>query len=359
MSFEKKMQKRGNQKLDQFAKNPYHQEVIPVAPTPKKRFPLWAGILIPTAVMATLMIFMLPMMMVATGAKNAAKPAGGDNYNPVIPADESKLPIDYSSRDNASASAQGDPKEGSQTYILPTWEEATIIEKYPDFVYQDVEYNVRYADSTKPIASNYINVKVADITVNPNIAYQKETYPTIEAELYSIKNIALEASLAIKFQNNENYYSYQNIGCYFADIGELLDKISFATEVSFPEVYHNDYDENDNYSRTTYHNASTSKIIEILFDDVTVKNAKTKQRLNALTSETSEPTQSSGGQQMPIQNKRNIAFLTAIPALGIDNASIQIYGNGTLNVNLFGTLAIFNLTEAKYQSLVTYITSLN
>ena len=354
MSFEKKMQKRGNDKLNQFAKNPYHQEVTPVAPTPKKRFPVWASVLIPSVAVASLIVIMVPAMIMMAPKGNAAKPANYDDYSPQegskAPAqpDRSQTPMDYSTKDG----------EGSQTYTVPNWENATILEKYPEFSYQDNSYYIRYTDSSKPIDATYINTKIADITVDPNYIYQSQSYPNIEAELYSIKNIALDASLAIKFKDSEDYYAYQNISCYFANIGELLNKVSFATEVEFSSIIYNYFDENGQYERIEYKNASKDSVMNILFNDQTIVNQKTKQRLY-LTSETSEPNPSSGGYTPAPQTRSNVVFVTKIACLGIDNASIQLYTSGLLDVNLFGTLSSYQLGEERYQSLISYITSLS
>lgn len=353
MSFEKKMQKRGNDKLNQFAKNPYHQEPAVIQSTPKvKRFPVWATVLIPSVAVACAIILIVPIMM-STGMNGAMKAPTNDGENVNKPAQEQE--------DSTYPGGKGDYSygqgEGSATYTLPSWEEANILQKYPEFVYQDNSYFIRYADSSEPIASSYINAKIADITVNPNAIYANETRLPAHAELYSIKNIALEASLAVKFSGSEDYYAYQNISCYFSDLGELMNKISFRSEVKFLEANYHHYDESDNYYNDAFNNLNEQTIMDIIFSDLTIKNQKTKQRLN-LTSEGSDPNQSSGGYTPGSSlSKSCVTLLTEIKCLGINNASIQLYGNGTLHVNLFGSLATFELGESAYQELVSYLTN--
>ena len=350
MSFEKKMQKRGNDKLNQFAKNPYHQEPAVIQSTPKvKRFPVWATVLIPSVAIACAIILIVPIMM-STGMNGAMEAPTNDGENVNKPAQEQE--------DSTYPGGKGDYSygqgEGSATYTLPSWEEANILQKYPEFVYQDNSYFIRYADSSEPIASSYINAKIADITVNTNAVYANETRLPAHAELYSIKNIALEASLAVKFSGSEDYYAYQNIACYFANLGELMDKISFRSEVKFPEARYHHYDESDNYLNDAFNNVNEQEVMNILFKDLTIVNQKTKQRLNL----TSEGNESSEGYTPGLSlAKSSVSLLTEIKCLGINNASIQLYGSGTLNVNLFGSLATFEIGESAYQELVTYLTN--
>ena len=163
MSFEKKMKKRGNQKLDAFAKNPYHQETPKVVEPKRKSFPTWAKVMIPTFAVATcLVVFMVPMIMMGAVGKNSAmKPNGGDNY---APADMDGSRYQGGSTDKAAPGDNSYCEEGSQAAPVPHWSEATLIQKYPEFTYEGVNYQLRYTDRTMPIDSQYSNTKtVTDV----------------------------------------------------------------------------------------------------------------------------------------------------------------------------------------------------
>ena len=352
MSFEKKMKKRGNQKLDAFAKNPYHQEIAKEAKPVRRGMPLWSKILIPLGSI-TVAVFgtFLGMRMVFGGRGGFApnKDGGyGDN------AEEAQVPGGASDYQGNSKTPWTPSGKGEQTTPTRNWDEADIIEKYPEFTYLENQYYIRYVDSSEPISSTYINTKLADITVEANAEFIDEGHPSIEAELYSIKNIALDASIAIKFNGSEDYYAYQNIFCYFANLGELVDKISFHTEVKFPEIYYHHYDESNNSLNDTFNNVNEQEVMNILFSDLTIVNQKTKQRLN-LSSESSGSNNTSEGNTSLA--KSSITLLTEIKCLGIDNAGLQLYENGVLHVNLFGSLAEFIVGESVYQSLVSYHTN--
>lgn len=354
MSFEKKMKKRGNQKLDAFAKNPYHQETPEVVTSKPKSFPTWAKVMIPTFAVATcLVVFMVPIIMMG-GAKNAAmKPNGGE----AAPADVDGSRYNGSSdkagpRDDQSYQA---PEEGSQTAPVPHWSEATLIQKYPEFAYEGVNYQVRYTDRTMPIDSQYINAKLVDISVTGYDIYEDASHES-NVEIYSIKNIANDASLAIKFNGDTNYYAYQNVNCYFATLNDVMSKVSFNTEARFTQATYSHISKSDAYLEDEYKNLTKDDIMDIIFADLTIHNANTKPRLNAPTS---EGTDSSEGSSSGKRALSAITLTTAIDCLGIDNAYLRMWEDGNLDVNLFGNRAVFYLGTSTYQSLLSYITSLN
>ena len=356
MSFEKKMKKRGNQKLDAFAKNPYHQETPEVVTSKPKSFPTWAKVMIPTFAVATcLAVFMVPMIMMGAAGKNSAmKPNGGENYNP---ADVDGSHYNGSSdkagpRDDQSYQA---PEEGSQTAPVPHWSEATLIQKYPEFTYEGVNYQVRYTDRTMPIDSQYINAKLADIAVSGYDIYEDASHES-NAEIYSIKNIADDASLAIKFNGDTNYYAYQNVNCYFATLNDVMNKVSFNTEARFTQATYSHISKSDAYLEDEYKNLTKDDIMDIIFADLTIHNANTKPRLNAPTSEGTDSSEGSSSEKRALSA---ITLTTAIDCLGIDNAYLRMWEDGNLDVNLFGNRAVFYLGQATYQSLLSYITSLN
>ena len=360
MSFEKKMKKRGNQKLDAFAKNPYHQETPKVVESKPKPFPTWAKVMIPTFAVATcLVVFMVPIIMMG-GAKNTAmKPNGGEAAAPTNDGDSR---YQGSSTDKATPGNNSYYEEGSQAAYVPTWSEATIIQKYPEFVYQGNKYQIRYSDRSQPIDAKYIDTKLADLTVSGYDMYERVNHET-NAEIYSIKNIATDASLAIKFSDDTNYYAYQNVSCSFPTLGDLVNKVSFETEVNFTLANYAHFDASENYVEDKYTNISKSEIMNILFNDLTIANTKAKPKLNAPNDSSSGGTsyvpQSSNGEHSEQRAESAVTITTAIPCLGIDNAYIRMWQGGKLDVNLFGSLSIFPIGEAKYQSLVTYLTSLN
>ena len=190
MSFEKKMKKRGNDKLNQFAKNPYHQEIVAVEPSPKaKHFPVWAAALIPSIAIACAIIIVVPVMMSMGGAKGAMKvdnggEQAGENASYYKPVASDNKDI-YGSAQGDYSYAPGQQSEAS----LPRWEDASTVQRYPDFVFQNVQYDILDKVSYQSIDAQYINQKLGDISVRGYDTQNNETH-YINASVYSIKNIS-------------------------------------------------------------------------------------------------------------------------------------------------------------------------
>ena len=163
MSFEKKMKKRGNQKLDAFAKNPYHQEPIMETKPARRGMPLWSKILIPVGAVA-MGIFgsFVGMRMVFGGFGNKAANGGGYYSHQ----DEAETPAAISEnkgvRDDSQAPyTPSSPEEGSKS-----WENLNITSQYPTVNYSDLSYIEYSGDKASPINAQYIASKMdEDIVV--------------------------------------------------------------------------------------------------------------------------------------------------------------------------------------------------
>ena len=344
MNFEKRMKKRGNQKLDKFAKNPYRVPWF-------KRIPTWAKVAIPSVMTATAAICVVMIVMPYMSARGKAYSAhlidNGDRYQN-SDVDTAYAPGQDGSRTNQSM-------DGVR---VKTWTEKTIIEKYPAFTYNTIEYQVRYTDSTQPINESYVNVKIADISVQGYDVYQKANHNE-SAEIFSIKNIANDVSLAIKFSGGTDYYAYQNVGLTFATVGELMDKLSFASEVNINYVNYYDYSSEAATANAKYTNCDENTVYGMLFNDLTIAKQLKASPLKAPNSSAghSATNNESGmsGPTVPEEQNKWYTISLSIPALGINNAGMYFYESGKLIVNLFGTQTVFNLGEERYQQFGTYL----
>ena len=333
MSFESKMKKRGNKNLNKFAKNPYH--------TPwYNRIPLWVKVTVPSFAVVTAAILVVTLGVIPAYSHQTILKGTGSQEDASIPRG-SYYP---------GSLASGE----SQTAYIPRWEEKTLIQKYPNFTYDGISYSIRYTDDKSgPIDNKYAGDKIQDITVTGHDIYEEKDYE-IEAEIYSIKNIANVVSLAIKFQDSEYFYAYQNIFYDFPTIGDLLSDISFASEVKIPTAYYRGVDEYENAINLQYNDVTTEEVVALLFDDPSIPNILKKNKLY-LDSSSSYYSVSSSETTNLEKNGKHITFMIQIDALGIDNAGMQIYTNGDLDVNLFNHMATFHLGEEKYQAVIAYL----
>ena len=347
MSFEKKMKKRANQKLNAFAKNPYHKE-------PKHhRLPLWNRILIPVASAAAVLVIgvavALPLMKnTLNGGKGGLNggtnaPTDGSQYEGMS-ADKGSYPVLSTDPEHGTSMNKGDlstkePGTGDSASATVPWQNKTIVQKYPSFTYQNMTFDVRNPDNATPVESSYINQKLATVTVtgyDPN----EDAHYDEQADIYSIKNIANDASLAIKFSSVNKYYAYHNTLCYFANMGELYNKLGFDTEVVISYVaYYYQTSPNGKVESNVRTNAGENfpqdEIEAIIFEDLTIQN-KTAQGESA-----------SEANRSPVNS---FAINITIKAIDLNDGVMQLYSDGTLIVNIFHKSYRFDLGEERYNA---------
>ena len=131
MNFEKRMKKRGNQKLDKFAKNPYHVPWF-------KKIPTWVKIATPavltSAAAATIVIVMMPTFANKSYHANMNIGSGSVNYIPSANNGKSTPTSthEYQPSSSAYSSQQSNPNE--------SWGSKAFYQKYPSILYQEVTY---------------------------------------------------------------------------------------------------------------------------------------------------------------------------------------------------------------------------
>lgn len=344
MSFEKKMKKRGNEKLNQFAKNPYHQELAVVEAKPQKGFPLWGKILIPTAVMATaLVVFVAVGILPMMSAKGAMKaPNDGEQGGN---AHEAASYNDYTGKESPQASAT--PYTSGEAGIpVAKWEDKTIIEKYPNFVYGSIQYDVRYTDRSEPINETYINQKLADISVRGYDIYKDEAH-YINASIYSINSIHDTVSLAISFEGETSYYAYQNNNYKPQTLSDLLADTCFDEEAIISKGSYMDYVRSDNNKEYSVVDQATIK--DILYSDKSPANTNIRTAILKADNPNGQSS-SEAVSQLPAPNER-IDLTVAFPCLGINNAVIYCFNNGRMDANFFGAIATFDIGVTRYNAI--------
>ena len=322
MNFEKRMKKRGNQKLNKFAKNPYRVPWF-------KRIPTWVKIATPTVLTATaaalVVVIMMPSMI---GNKSANYEMGGNAKD--------SYPVNQSGDKFAPGSQANDPSYNTQEPegALP-WAERSVVSKYPSFTYQEVTFGA-YRSESCAIEEQYINTKLADIEVtgfdNDLNKEHKEA-----ASVYSIKNFTSEMFLALKVNSDNHYYPYFKPDALFTNIGDLVDKMSFGTESKIKKIT---YDDSSNASNKTitFTGYEESAIYDIIFSDLTI--------VGCSTNDPSAPN---------YLGFKDYDIYFSVPALGMSEVSIKITEYKCLVFKNCGTKEVFQLSAATYEAFTSYL----
>ena len=325
MNFEKRMKKRGNQKLDKFAKNPY---LVPWF----KRIPTWVKIATPTVLTtvaaALVVVIMMPSFMTNKSTANIMAPSRDQD----IAHSNNEKPA--TNNDYQGGSQAANPSHDGKTPEQSTpWDSRSIVSKYSVFTFQDMTFEGEITSSAA-INKQYIDSKLGDVQVSGYDDVNKEAHQE-SASVYSIKNFSNEIFVALKVNGDDNYYPYYKTNTVFANIGDMLNKTTFVSETSVTNVTYRDYT-NINNATVTFSGYEQSAIYNILFDDVTIAGYSTK--------DSKAPSYSS--------NKVFDIYIN-IPAIG-NSADIKVVSNSCMIVKIGTIKEVFQLSETKFQTLSAY-----
>ena len=211
-------------------------------------------------------------------------------------------------------------------FIVQFWEDKTIVQKYPSFTYSNIRYTIFSTQIKEGINTKYVGNKVDDIIVDGIDVYNKDEKHSINAEIYEIKNIYKECAYAIKFEGDEDYYSYLNTNYEFETLGDFIEKLNLKEYLQFGAAsYKNDI---------VYKDFDDSIVWDMLLSDYSLVNT-------SLTN----------------NNYKNplISISSNIESLGIENVSLAVNDEGYIQTNILGTAKTFYIGEERVNNFVDYI----
>ena len=251
---EKKLRKRGMQKLDKFAHNPYHVD----KPSFFSKIPLWGKIAIPASLVTAVTVVAFFGIINGVGSSVFANRA---------PASNNKGAASTSAINKAGSESQADV-----TSINPGESGTPAYNRYSSLAYNGAEYALMPAggDDKSGLGGEHSQ----SITLG-NLLYETTNPKNNEViSVYAITGYIPDAFVAAKFSTDPSTYVCYNPECSFATTGNLLTDIPFATD--FFATGHIDECE-INPRRTTVYSPYGSQVLNInsiLFDelDTTIPN---------------------------------------------------------------------------------------
>ena len=317
MNFEKWMKKRGNQKIDKYAKNPYHVSWF-------KRVPRWVKIFTPIATCATALMIVVLIAIPTIGRGGAMS---NDNYknskgNPGLEGSNNatlEVPTDNGSRSqNELTSFDGSGHQtGEETQI-----EKALLSANMSLVYNNNNYTIDGVDGAPMISASYVDIKKSDIAA-----------VTANASIYKIRNITEEAALAVNFDGTSNFYVYINKQCDFSTIEYLKGKLSLQTELKYCYI-------------TKISNTDAS-------EDSRVSVANEGADLTNLLFKDGSATEKSTDAEKTYQECYMIE--ATIPSLGGYNVNIVVYDDGDIRINIFDKIHTYSQNENVFTNLSNYL----
>jgi hypothetical protein len=217
------------------------------------------------------------------------------------------------------------------TFIVKRWDEKSIKEKYPSVKYNDKYYTLRtiFYDSTD---LKYVGEKLGTGEAKGYDLYE-DIYHYQNVEVYNILKVNNDVSIAIKFSDDDNYYSYSCCHYDFGNIGNFIDAINLYEYATFGSVSYR-YTASDGKHYTIYFdNVDRNIIIDTFFKNRSISMINDDSSLGACPS---------------------YSFGISVEALGRNNLSMIVYPDGEVLTNLFGYARVFDIGE-KGQQFLDYL----
>ena len=224
------------------------------------------------------------------------------------------------------------------TAIVPHWEEMPINQQYYLANYNEKSYDSKNAK----IPEDNIDQKIGTVILTGKDTYTEETH-TINADVYSIKNISSECVIAIRFENTLEYYVYINAYYKPNTLGDLVEDLNLRENLSFGTIIYEYLDstkpENEQIIEVEFPDVDSKEIWNMLLNDLTLENIYRD-----------------NGKYRSDYFVKSVGISIDIPKLGYKNISIELTDKGYLITNILDTGKGFYIGEEKVQEFIDYLT---
>lgn len=311
---EKKLRKRGMQKLDKYAHNPYHVN----KPSFFSRIPLWGKIMVPASLVTIVAAVAFVGLINGVGKGNAAPTPGkndGASYHAPAEQDTSndKGPTGYSSAP-ATAQKQSIRVNGVDYAFIATGSEVSSGEWSSSM----------YATVQEENLGNLIS-DTTDSNTGASVA------------IYEIKNYSSDTFIAAKYSNNPNIFACFNEDITFSTIDDFLCKIPFMSDSSITNQKIMIFD--DKPKNKYYEGADTATINSYLFTDTGSASVTT---------------------YTPWDGESSITMPFRLNTVNSECVKIILYKRGYMRIQIAdNNKNVYNVGVDIFNNVRTYIDSLN
>lgn len=238
---EKKLRKRGLQKLDKYAHNPYHVN----KPSFFSRIPLWGKIMVPASLVTAVAVVAFVGLINFGGAKTPQAPGKNDNASHYAPAEQD------TSNDKGYTGDSSVPSTAQKQSIRVNGVDYAFIATGSKGSGGEWSSSM-YATVQEENLGNLIS-DTTDSNTGANVA------------IYEIKNYSSDTFIAAKYSDNPNIFACFNENITFSTIDDFLSKIPFMSDSSIANQKIMLFD--DKPKNKYYEGADTATINSYLFTD--------------------------------------------------------------------------------------------
>ncbi len=239
---EKKLRKRGLQKLDKYAHNPYHVN----KPSFFSRIPLWGKIMVPASLVTAVAVVAFVGLINGVSKGNAAPaPGKNDGASHYAPAEQD------TSNDKGYTGDSSVPTSSQKQSIRVNGVDYAFIATGSKGSGGEWSSSM-YATVQEENLGNLIS-DTTDSNTGANVA------------IYEIKNYSSDTFIAAKYANNPNIFACFNENITFMTINDFLNKIPFMSDSSIANQKIMLFD--DKPKNKYYEGADTATLNSYLFTD--------------------------------------------------------------------------------------------
>lgn len=228
---------------------------------------------------------------------------------------------------NSSSEVYEDMNSSQTSPVLP-WDLKSDIEKYSSIFFQGITYDV-FSTLNEPLDIDYIDtLLVEDVSVKGYDIYEEEEHTDL-VDVYSIKKIDAQCSIAVYFKTSKLYYSFNNTSYKFNTLGEMIDKLNLKEY-----LVNTDFVLNQNGVRTTFLNSKEIFWTHI-FNDENLRNSS-------------------------LSNSGN--YTNSILSCGVDivplgeiNISVGLNEKGYIQTNILASAKTFYIGKMKVNEIIDYV----
>jgi hypothetical protein len=309
---EKKLRKRGLQKLDKYAHNPYHVN----KPSFFSRIPLWGKIMVPASLVTAVAVVAFVGLINLGGAKAPQAPGKNDNLSHYAPTKQD------TSNDKGYT---GDPS------VPGTAQKQSIHVNGVDYTF--------IATGSKGSGSEWsssMHATVQEENLGNLISDTTDSNTGASVTIYEIKNYSSDTFIAAKYSNNPNIFACFNEDITFSTIDDFLNKIPFMSDSSIANQKIMIFDDQPN--NKYYTGADTATINSYLFTDTGSASVTTY-------------TQGEGESVITMPFKLN--------TFNSECVRIRLYRSGYMRIQIADNdKNVYNVGENIYSNVRTYIETL-
>lgn len=118
------------------------------------------------------------------------------------------------------------------------WSEKTIVEKFIEVDYFHIKYSPGIGNIV--VDKDKINQDLGKTIVKSFNSEEMKWYEA-EVSLYSIKKVSEKAAIAVKFENDSNYYAYANVNYTAENFIEVINDLDLKENGTFDFISYNEW----------------------------------------------------------------------------------------------------------------------